>query len=624
MRSSSEGETYLGIESGGTRTIAILATRDETLIERREFGPANLKLLDDAGLIARFREIAAHFPTPRGIGIGMAGARTEADWERIRRAASQVWSGVPVQATHDLEIALLAGAGPESSGVPAVLVLSGTGSCCYGRNASGMTAKMGGWGHILGDKGSGYEIGLRGLKAAVFYLDRDGEWGRLGQKLLRALVLNEPNELIPWVQAAPKQEVAALAPVVFEAAAAGDEIARDILEGAAHSLAKDALACAAKVAPGAAEVLFLLAGGVLARQAAFADQVARLLRGKRPAALVETLAKEGAWGAVNLAIQAGPAPARARSKNRSRPIYVPPLALEKSPTETRNPRSLELDRLPTSEAVRLMLKEEGRVIPALLRHERELAQAVDLIAAALQKAGRLFYAGAGTSGRLGVLDASECPPTFRADPGQVQGIIAGGQRALVHAVEGAEDDSEAGARAVEFRGICSKDVFVGIAASGRTPFVWGALAAARKRRARTILLTFNPSLLIVPEHRPDIVIAADLGPEVLTGSTRLKAGTATKLVLNLFSTLAMVRLGKVISNLMVDLNPSNTKLRDRAVRIVRELSGAGEEAARAALEQNGWVVKSACQRLARPSPPRAKAPPSKPSSRRSGKGRSGR
>ncbi|HMO66946.1 MAG TPA: N-acetylmuramic acid 6-phosphate etherase, partial [Verrucomicrobiota bacterium] len=226
-----------------------------------------------------------------------------------------------------------------------------------------------------------------------------------------------------------------------------------------------------------------------------------------------------------------------------------------------------------------------------------LQRALRRIVRALKGGGRLFYAGAGTSGRLGILDASECPPTFRTPPEMVQAIMAGGRDAVFRAVEGAEDDEGAGGAAVRFRGVRRGDVLVGIAASGRTPFVWGALDAARARGAATVLLCFNPRVVIPRGRRPAVVIAADLGPEVLTGSTRLKAGTATKLALNLFSTLAMVRLGKVVANLMVDVNPSNEKLRDRAVRIVRELAGADEAAARAALEAEGWVVQAAWRRL---------------------------
>lgn len=253
--------------------------------------------------------------------------------------------------------------------------------------------------------------------------------------------------------------------------------------------------------------------------------------------------------------------------------------------------------MPLREAIRLMIAEEEAVVVALESQVPAIEKAIRLAARALREGGRLFYVGAGTSGRLGVLDASECPPTFRAPPDQVQGIIAGGRRALWSAVEGAEDDWAAGMNAVRHRGVRRGDVVLGIAASGRTPFVWGALEAARQAGATTMLLSFNPRMAFRPGHRPDVWICPETGPEILTGSTRLKAGTATKLVLNMISTLAMVRLGKVAGNLMIDLDPGNRKLRDRAVRIVRELTGAKEEEAVAALEQAGWVVRRALEAL---------------------------
>ena len=268
-----------------------------------------------------------------------------------------------------------------------------------------------------------------------------------------------------------------------------------------------------------------------------------------------------------------------------------------SPTETRNPRSMGLDKMPLSNAIALMLDEDAQIPEAIAKHAAAIEQVIGWIVQSFRKGGRLFYAGAGTSGRLGVLDASECPPTFRTDPEMVQGIIAGGQTALWKAVEGAEDDPSAGAKAVAFRNIGEKDVFVGIAASGRTPFVWGALREARKRGARTVLLCFNPHLVPPPGEQPHKIIAVDVGPEILTGSTRLKSGTATKLILNMFTTLAMVRMGKVLSNLMIDVKASNVKLQDRATRIVVELTGMAYEQARAALVKTGWDIKKACEKV---------------------------
>jgi len=254
---------------------------------------------------------------------------------------------------------------------------------------------------------------------------------------------------------------------------------------------------------------------------------------------------------------------------------------------------MNLDKLTLADAIRLMLSEEATVPQKLLAERHRIEQVIRAVVRAFRCAGRLFYVGAGTSGRLGVLDASECPPTFRTPPDMVQGIIAGGRSALWRSVEGAEDDAGAGVRAIHQRHVTHRDVVVGIAASGTTPFVWGALREAGRRGATTVLVCFNPFVCIPRRQRPTVVIAPNLGPELLTGSTRLKAGTATKLLLNMFTTLGLVRLGKVRSNLMIDLNPTNAKLRNRAVRIVQELTRADSTAARRALERAGWDIKKA-------------------------------
>ena len=234
----------LGIECGATHTVALHESAGQVI--RAGFGPANLRLLNDTQLVRHLRQIAKQFPKPSAVAIGMAGARTNSDKLRLRRAATRAWPSVAIHATNDLETALAA----DTQRKPAnrVLVLSGTGSCCFGQSPDGATAKIGGWGHILGDKSSGYEIGLRALKACVFYLDRDGTWSTLGQRLLCRLQLNSPDQLIDWVAQADKAEVAGLAREVFAAWAKRDKIAGDILDGAADTLAKDAYACAKKLA----------------------------------------------------------------------------------------------------------------------------------------------------------------------------------------------------------------------------------------------------------------------------------------------------------------------------------------------------------------------------------------
>jgi len=284
-------------------------------------------------------------------------------------------------------------------------------------------------------------------------------------------------------------------------------------------------------------------------------------------------------------------------------------------TEQRNPRSENLEKLSARELVELFVEEEKFVQDALRGAIVDLAKTVEMVAASLRKGGRLFYVGAGSSGRIGVLDASEIPPTFGASAELVQGIIAGGATALSRSVEGAEDEADNGVLAIDERGIKNGDVVIGITASGRTPFVLGALGRAKSLGAKTVLLTCNPARRVVagvsPAKRkiaagaaastPDVDLTIDLatGPEILTGSTRLKAGTATKIALNIISTGAMVALGKVRGNLMIDLQILSTKLRDRAIRLVAEIAGYDYETARKRLETNDWNLRAAVDKVDR-------------------------
>jgi N-acetylmuramic acid 6-phosphate etherase len=274
-------------------------------------------------------------------------------------------------------------------------------------------------------------------------------------------------------------------------------------------------------------------------------------------------------------------------------------------TEARNPASTRLDELTPLEIVRLMNAEDGRLVPAVASQAEAIARAVEVIADRLREGGRLVYVGAGTSGRLGVLDATECPPTFNSPPGQVVGLIAGGPAALTRAVEGAEDHPEYGARDLEELGVSARDVVVGIATSGRTPYVLGAVAFARRQGAFTVGVACNTDAEL--NAAVELPIVPVVGAEVLSGSTRLKAGTATKLVLNILTTGAMVRLGKTYGNLMVDLRATNSKLRARTNRIVRQLTGLSAEQADELLHRCGGELKTALvAQLARVTPEEAR------------------
>ncbi|KAM3095414.1 N-acetylmuramic acid 6-phosphate etherase [Phormidesmis sp. 146-12] len=277
---------------------------------------------------------------------------------------------------------------------------------------------------------------------------------------------------------------------------------------------------------------------------------------------------------------------------------IPPSSLLSPPserghllTEQVNLESLNLDQLSTVELVELFNREDAKTIAAIAQSKLQIAEAIDQTARALRQGGRLFYIGAGTSGRLGVLDAAECPPTFCTPPDLVQGIIAGGAGALLRSSEGLEDLSEDGAAAIAHHHITQLDVVVGITAGGTTPYVHGALQAARQRGATTIFIACVPADQVSAEV--DIDIRLLVGPEVLAGSTRLKAGTVTKLVLNILSTGTMVKLGKVYGNRMIDVAVTNRKLHDRALRILQDLTDLSREEAGYLLEQSGRSVKLA-------------------------------
>jgi N-acetylmuramic acid 6-phosphate etherase len=265
--------------------------------------------------------------------------------------------------------------------------------------------------------------------------------------------------------------------------------------------------------------------------------------------------------------------------------------LEALLTEQVNPASRDIDAQSTEQVLRIVNDEDRNVAPAVAAEIPRIAQAVDRIAATIQSGGRLYYIGAGTSGRLGVLDASECPPTYHVPPDLVQGIIAGGPAALEKSSEATEDDPDTGRKDLTARGFTAPDALVGIAASGRTPYVLGAVAMARSLGALTIGISCTPDSEL--SRAVDIAITPLCGPEVIAGSTRMKAGTATKLVLNMISTAVMIRLGHVYGNLMVNVEPRNTKLEDRARRIVAEASAVSYERAGELLKEAGGNVRVA-------------------------------
>ncbi|MFL6505866.1 MAG: N-acetylmuramic acid 6-phosphate etherase, partial [Candidatus Udaeobacter sp.] len=427
-------------------------------------------------------------------------------------------------------------------------------------------------------------------------------------KILHALSLNNLDELVRWVQAADKMDIAMLAPVVFEAAAAGDARMMEIIEEGARVLCEYTEAVADRLHLLAPKVVLI--GGLFYRDSIYTHAFRRRLKKNLPDARVTTAERAPELGAVWLAAEA-----QDHATFQPQPSQREIDGLAAALTEQRNPRSQNLEKMTAHQLVELFVEEEKFVQDALRAAIPDLARAIKTVTESLRNGGRLFYVGAGSSGRIGVLDASEIPPTFGAPTHQVQGVIAGGVTALHRSVEGAEDEESTGACALDERRVKPVDVVIGITASGRTPFVRGALARARSLGAKTILLTCNPTVAggdhpglprsereIHASARPrstpaatdvDLVITLTVGPEILAGSTRLKAGTATKVALNIISTGAMIGLGKVRDNLMIDLRTTSTKLRDRAVRIVAEVTHRDYESARGLLEANEWNLRAA-------------------------------
>ena len=400
--------------------------------------------------------------------------------------------------------------------------------------------------------------------------------------------MNNLDELVRWAQTADKMEIAMLVPVVFEAAANGDARVMEIIEEGARCLSEYAEIVATRLRLLAPKMILL--GGLFQRDSIYTHAFRRRLKKNLPDARVATAERAPELGAAWLAAEMDD---HATTRTLSDQDKIDDLAA--ALTEQRNPRSENLEKMSARNLAQLFVDEEKFVQEALRGAIVDLARAIELVTAALRKGGRLFYVGAGSSGRIGVLDASEIPPTFGTSSELVQGIIAGGVTALHRSVEGAEDEESGGGLAIDERGIKDVDIIVGITASGRTPFVLGALARARSLGAKVILLTCNPERSV----KIDVDLAVDLavGPEVLTGSTRLKAGTATKIALNIISTGAMVALGNVRGNLMIDLHASSTKLRDRAVRVVAELANCDYQSARERLEANGWNLRAIADKI---------------------------
>lgn len=563
----------LAIEAGGTRSSGALYDSHGAKVREATAGPANPVAtgLDAAAsvLIALGRELVddASLGTVCAAVAGVARQPLRDDLAHLLASGLRAPRTI---LTHDLLAMLKANLGDQ----PGVLVVAGTGSSLYGQGPGASPRLFGGWGSILGDEGSAYAIALSGLRAAAKAVDGFGDETALTDHLLATLRLHDFRAVPVWASLAKRSEIADLARHISVIAEAGDVVARRCILEHAEALGQQAArTCKALALPPKSPVL--IHGGVFSNSAQFREAFAACVPD-----MVVTLPRYTGPDAVRMLIDiGGDAPDVTVLDSASTGEEMP------SPTEARATLTRPIDALSASEIVSTMNREDHRAADAVAAQAEVIAAVMKRVAASFQAGGRLIYVGAGTSGRLGVLDASECPPTFGVAPDRVIGLIAGGERALRESVEGAEDDADLGARdlAALLPPPDHRDIVVGIAASGSTPYVHGALAAAKAAGAGTALVCCNPLVYSPAEH----TIALATGAEVLSGSTRLKAGTATKLVLNMITTGGMALSGLVYEGLMIEVRPVNAKLKRRTRRIVSILTGLNTDASDVLMQAAG-------------------------------------
>src|SRR5438067_6342287 len=452
------------------------------ILDQGKLPPSNLRLTTPE----RLREILDELPKQIDrAGVFLAGCSTEEDRHSLRLICADVWPNAQIVTGSDRDSGLAA-ALDHGDGI---VVNAGSGSSVTGRRGDRIE-RAGGWGHILGDTGGGYFLSIEALR--LILREHDLHCGEMPftAKILQALSLNNLDELVRWAQTADKNEIAMLAPVVFEAAAGGETRVNEIVEEGAHVLCEYTESVASRLHLLAPKVVLM--GGLFYRDSIYTHAFRRWLKKNLPDARVTTAERAPELGAAWLAAET-----HDHATFHPQPSQGEIDGLAAALTEQRNPHSQNLENMTAHELVQLFVEEEKFVQDALRTAATALARAIETVTESMRNGGRLFYVGAGSSGRIGVLDASEIPPTFGAPTHLVQGIIAGGATALHRSVEGAEDEESAGTFALGERGVKAADLVIGITASGRTPFVLGALAQTKSLGAKTFLLTCNPHMSAV-------------------------------------------------------------------------------------------------------------------------------
>ena len=516
--------------------------------------------------------IRGHKHSALEIGAGISGARNATLRDALARGLCERLHARRAAVCSDVDALVLANFG-DGAGVVAI---AGTGSSVVAKAAGGELRLFGGRGALFGDDGSAYGLAVCALRAAASFVDGLGEETGLVDALTHAAGRTAFAELVGWSRTATKSDVARLAHAVTTLAESGDRVAQACIEEQARQLARLTQA-AAKTMNLPSGVPIFVAGGLFEQCPLYRKRFAALVSKQAFSAVPCLAPKRGTDAALALLTGDESAPLVSHYTLQAGAVHAHAL-----PTEARPFDEVTLDSLSARALVGRMHESKRHAADAVAPTLDAIAHTIERIAAAFSSGGRLVYLGAGTSGRLGVLDASECPPTFGVDPGLVVGLIAGGDAALRHSVEGAEDDEAAAVADLQalHPPLSSRDVLVGIAASGATPYVLSGIAYARSLGTHTALVSCNPDAA----SEADITIAADTGPEVLPGSTRLKAGTATKVILNMLSTGAMTLSGRVYGGYMIGVRPVNAKLRKRAAGILAALTGLTPHAAANALD----------------------------------------
>ena len=564
----------LALDCGGSITRAGLYSGEKELLAEVEGGPSNPAVCGvraAAGVVVDLAgSVLGHGKRAEAVAAGVAGADNAKIRDLLAAELSSRLNADLVVISDDRWPLLLANAIPGGG----VVVTAGTGSNVSAYRDSGQTSFVGGRGPILGDEGSAYALAARALRACAHHFDGIGPRTGLTHGIVAATGCQEPSVLGKWAVEAKRHEIAALAKTVVACAHDNDPVAMACIEKEAALLAGQTLSAYKRLSLPDDTPVFLN-GGLFSGSILFTSAFQEALERARPGIVCSPARVAGHRAVLEMALDphaSGSVTIKTRGNERI------------SPDENFNR---------TRSMVRLMNKGDARAADAVAREELSIAKAVETAAQSFGRGGRLIYAGAGTRGRLGVLDAAECPPTFGVPPGMVVGLLAGGEEAFSRSVEAAEDDERGGADHVAAVDppVNERDFLVGISASGTTPYVLGALAEARKRGASTALITCT----VKPGHKDAalLVIALDTGDEVVEGSTRLKAGSATKMVLNSISTCAMTLSGYVYDGLMIGVRPVNVKLRSRAVGIIQTLAKVERDSADELLDKAGGSVAAA-------------------------------